>query len=553
MRRVLRVLALSGVIGVSAAGAVPLQPRVAFKQFPGPRNGIVLVDQSGGNAVDLTLGKPMPLLEGEFSWAPDGSRLAYAGGSSLNPDLYVLGVDGGDLTRLTFDGGGNRVFDNDPAWSPDGTRIAYLRSTRVHLSTGVLDRADEIWIVDADGRNAHALTHDGGQKSGPSWSPNGARVLYTRGATTKSGLYIVDARSGVAALFVPGVYVGTWAPDGTRLAVQDSKGIAVINADGTGRRTVALDAGGANWSPDGTRIAFFRTRLFQENRYYATRLSSVYVVSADGSGERRLTGPLLGEKNSTREGTPEDTSWEPVWWPDGSRLFFGERDQEHVMNADGSCEQPFGPTRLFLGAPAWRPGAPPSLPPTRCVALGGIDTPLRDPVGVRDTARVRITVANDGNETATDVVLTARLELGRGEIRMDDSSCHASAPGVECDLEPIAPGSFVELLATVARPSPPVIHVETHLRATEPSGATVSVTGVAYVGVRKDCDIVGTVGHDTIVGTPRPDRICALPGPDRILVRGGGRDTVDCGSGKDIVVADRRDVVAENCERVIRR
>src|SRR5205814_10212939 len=44
-----------------------------------------------------------------------------------------------------------------PAWSPTGSRIAFA-------SRG------QIWVVDADGRNARALTRGAGERRDPSWS-----------------------------------------------------------------------------------------------------------------------------------------------------------------------------------------------------------------------------------------------------------------------------------------------------------------------------------------------------------------------------------------------
>jgi hypothetical protein len=38
-----------------------------------------------------------------------------------------------------------------------------------------------------------------------------------------------------------------------------------------------------------------------------------------------------------------------------------------------------------------------------------------------------------------------------------------------------------------------------------------------------------------------------------IIVRDGERDVVQCGSERDTVLADRKDVVARDCERVSRR
>jgi hypothetical protein len=65
--------------------------------------------------------------------------------------------------------------------------------------------------------------------------------------------------------------------------------------------------------------------------------------------------------------------------------------------------------------------------------------------------------------------------------------------------------------------------------------------------------IFGTAGADRIRGTAGPDVVRSLRGADRVNVRGGGRDRVGCGAGGDVVIADRRDRVARDCERVRRR
>jgi hypothetical protein len=62
----------------------------------------------------------------------------------------------------------------------------------------------------------------------------------------------------------------------------------------------------------------------------------------------------------------------------------------------------------------------------------------------------------------------------------------------------------------------------------------------------------GTGERDRVHGTAHADTIFALEGSDRIDVRGGGRDIVGCGPGYDTVIADRRDRIARNCERVVR-
>jgi len=79
----------------------------------------------------------------------------------------------------------------------------------------------------------------------------------------------------------------------------------------------------------------------------------------------------------------------------------------------------------------------------------------------------------------------------------------------------------------------------------------VDATGRGLHPISSDCRF-GTGAADRLAGTARSDRILALEGDDVVDVRGGGRDTIRCGRGRDTVRADRHDVVARDCERVMR-
>ena len=65
--------------------------------------------------------------------------------------------------------------------------------------------------------------------------------------------------------------------------------------------------------------------------------------------------------------------------------------------------------------------------------------------------------------------------------------------------------------------------------------------------------ISGDRGNDRLNGNSGGDRIKGNSGRDRITSRDNSRDRVNCGTGRDTVIADRRDRVARNCERVRRR
>jgi dipeptidyl aminopeptidase/acylaminoacyl peptidase len=61
--------------------------------------------------------------------------------------------------------------------------------------------------------------------------------------------------------------------------------------------------------------------------------------------------------------------------------------------------------------------------------------------------------------------------------------------------------------------------------------------------------LCGIGGDDRIRGGGGRDRLFGGSGDDRIDSRDGAFDVVGCGTGRDTVLADRRDLVGEDCER----
>ncbi|HEU4655929.1 MAG TPA: hypothetical protein VFR97_00305 [Capillimicrobium sp.] len=77
-------------------------------------------------------------------------------------------------------------------------------------------------------------------------------------------------------------------------------------------------------------------------------------------------------------------------------------------------------------------------------------------------------------------------------------------------------------------------------------------------GGNNDDRITGGPGRDVINADAGPGScnflVCRLPhGNDKVLARDGARDSIECGAGRDVVIADRKDVVASSCEVVKRR
>lgn len=588
MRTALALGVLGLVFAVSASGSTPAA-RILFTESPGAATDVVALDADGTGYQNLTPGQQaFYVSDSEPSWSPDGTRIVFTSHrtSNVSTEIYVMDADGSSQQRLTHDGpdgvqsSGGGVFDVSPRWSPSGATIAYLKD-----AGGSYD----VWLMNSDGSGQHRLTADGGVKSALSWSPNGTRLVYQ----LQGGSWVVPAAGGAPVKVADGLGP-VWSPDGKRIAYGDSFGLWTVGADGHGATELAqVPAATPSWSPDGSQLAFLGTRFFPDHgdRFGIPSRPDIFVVHADGSALRRLTGPPTDA--FTTFSSP--TGAMPTWWPDGSRILFLSQRQPgppttFVMNADGTCEGRFADTGTELLGPAWRPGSAPGLGPIQCADLrivpelgGGVI----NPTALGQWAYYAFDVDNDGNRTATGVRVEVKTDAAGLTLQGASQTCVGPRLDITCELGPIPAATKRTLMIGVRSPVagnfPFTVSVASVERDSDPpTNTTSSVVSVL------PCTRVGTSGDDVIYGTPGPDKICALPGRDEvyggkgndyldsgngadIVVGGPGRDTifarggndtiyardgqrdvVDCGSERDVVIADRLDVT-RHCETVERR
>jgi hypothetical protein len=106
------------------------------------------MNADGSNPTQLTATDARTSDE-EPSVSPDGTRIAFASnrGDTLfgTFDVYVMGADGGNGTRLTSDGAyayPTAAESRQPVWSPDG-----------RIDSTVSATAFRNWVMNADGSN----------------------------------------------------------------------------------------------------------------------------------------------------------------------------------------------------------------------------------------------------------------------------------------------------------------------------------------------------------------------------------------------------------------
>jgi Tol biopolymer transport system component len=182
------------------------------------------------------------------------------GGSASRTDRLVITRDK-SLAELSLKTKGERLLITapqdttlaDPAVSPDGTRIAYTQLlTPVVVPGQNTDLGSDVSVANADGSNPtpvvrHQVRSE--QVLSPAWLPDGSGLLFS--VQRFENQQIVSTIEKIVLA--------------------------------TGERTVVVqNAYQPTISRDGTKIAFMRTE--------ADYTQSVWVASADGSGEQRLAG-----------------------------------------------------------------------------------------------------------------------------------------------------------------------------------------------------------------------------------------------------------------------
>jgi Tol biopolymer transport system component len=520
-------LLLVALAPVSIASAAVPAPLVLLTVSTTQGSDLVVQHLDGTVRVSLTGGVGLAIAP---AWSPDGTRVAFSTNRDTNGtgpgEIYVVDADGSDLHAVTHGvPPGHSRFE--PVWSPDGSQLAYLER-----NSATDPASADVWAVPAAGGAARRLTSDAGDKRGIAWQPSGSLVAFDRAeAAGVWGLWTVDTASGVERRIgnVEGFGAagsGFWSPDGTRLAFPDGQAhLIVASADGTGlhQLTAMRLTGAPAWSPGGDALAFSAIRIVDGplERYGPPTATDIFVADAATGASRRLTGPFDSEIEGAR-------GFSPSWWPDGSRLFFdsdgfrahGPRE----LNADGTCEQP-APAGLAdaRGAPQFQPGRPFDVGPDQCADLRISATVVRQDVAPRQDAGVQVVVENHGDLPATGVNVTI-TGVGAAAAQLFGDTTGT-----------LAPGETRTLTGTLASPRLGVATALVAATAAETDPTPADARQAVATSVL-NCTLVGTAAADNLVGTPHRDRICGLPGPDRIEA-GKGDDYIDAGNGNDTIVA----------------
>jgi serine/threonine protein kinase len=197
-------------------------------------------------------------------------QIVFASSREGIPQLYRVNSDGTDLQKITDLPEGAC----QPSWSPDGAQLVF---TSPCPGRGefyeTLYYESSLYIINADGTGLKALTPAPGSDFDPAWSPDGTRIAFTSVREGFRQIYSLEVSSGAVTLLT-----------NTASDVESSQ---------------------PAWSPDSASIA-----------YTVQRVGTYQVWLMTDTGQEATQVARSGQE-----------LWDflPAWAPDGMTIYFSQR------------------------------------------------------------------------------------------------------------------------------------------------------------------------------------------------------------------------------------
>ncbi|MEP7287918.1 MAG: RHS repeat-associated core domain-containing protein [Chloroflexota bacterium] len=298
-----------------------------------------------GDGTDVQRLTSDPAVDGQPTWSPDGTQIAFFSARDGNWEIYVMNADGSHVQRITH----NNVVDEQPAWSPDGKQIVFASGPSDHL---------DLYTMNVDGSQLQRLTNNGSSNQQPAWSPDGKEIAYTSGHGADTDLYVMAVDGSATRRLTNDFHTNqqpTWSADGQRLLYSSNRGgnfdVYVMDAADSANNQNLTNSPTAEqqavWSPDNHQIAFSSKR--------ADHLD-IYVMNADGSAAHNLTAQH-GENGSPSWTDTATITVTPSSTPHLAPTFVP--NQSSIVNVQfvPPTLAPVRPNRQIVNRPALQPVA----------------------------------------------------------------------------------------------------------------------------------------------------------------------------------------------------
>ena len=178
-----------------------------------------------------------PGYDAEATLSPNGKTIIFTSLRSGDLDLYTMRADGSHVKRITKELG----YDGGAFFSRDGKRIVWRASRpktdaevaayrELVAESQIRPMALELYVADADGRNARQVTHNGAANFGPYFFPDAKRIIYASNVADPGGrnfdLWMIgDDGAGAQQITFNDTFDGfpMFSPDGRSLVFASNR------------------------------------------------------------------------------------------------------------------------------------------------------------------------------------------------------------------------------------------------------------------------------------------------------------------------------------------
>lgn len=230
-------------------------------------------------------------------------QLAFVGKQGRVTEIYTTDLLFSQVRPLTRD----RALVTGPRWSPDGSRLLFT----TYFKTGFPD----IYAINTRTGAREPIATYKGTNSGGTFSPDGSRIAMSLSGSGNSEIYVADARGRNARRLTTNKSLEaspSWSPDGRRL---------VYTSDAMGRPqlfVISVNGGAPQRIP--TNISNYCTEPVW-NPVHADQIA--FTASIGGGFQIALFDFKTRQSKQLTQG---GSSLEPAWCNDGRHLVFTRRE-----------------------------------------------------------------------------------------------------------------------------------------------------------------------------------------------------------------------------------